>query len=262
MASKHVDMEWITIPGGRVMLGQGGYLGESAWFAVESFVMARYPVTNAQYAPFIAAGGYTDRAWWTDRGWQIREKEGWTEPRFWTDRDWNRADSPVVGVSWYEALAFCRWLSAVTGRSEKAITLPTEQQWQRAAQGDSGQDEQGNPAVSGREFPWGNEGPDELRCNWNRAEDGTTPVTRYPDGASPFGVMDMSGNVWEWCLTGWESGRTDTEGGEPRILRGGSWSSDSPISLRAANRNASDPNARLSPAYRNYVTVGLRCASV
>ena len=127
------DMEWVTIPGGRVMLGQGGYLGESAWFAVESFVMARYPVTNAQYAPFIAAGGYTDRAWWTDRGWQIREKEGWTEPRFWTDRDWNRADYPVVGVSWYEALAFCRWLSAGSGR---AITLPTEQQWQRAAQGE------------------------------------------------------------------------------------------------------------------------------
>jgi formylglycine-generating enzyme required for sulfatase activity len=241
------DLQWIAIPGGRVTLEQGGYLAERASFDVAPFDVARYPVTNAQYAAFIAAGGYTDRAWWTDRGWLLSERERWTATRFWTDRAWTRPENPVVGVSWYEALAFCRWSSAVTGR---AITLPTEQQWQRAAQGDDG----------GREFPWGNDEPDELRCNWNRAEDGTTPVTRYSDGASPFGVMDMSGNVWEWCLTGWESGRTDPDGGEVRVLRGGSWSSDSPISLRAANRNASDPNARLSPAYRNHVTVGFRCA--
>jgi formylglycine-generating enzyme required for sulfatase activity len=239
------DMQWITIPGGCVTLGPGGYLADNAPFDVAPFDMARYPVTNAQYAVFIAAGGYAERAWWTDRGWQLRERENWTAARFWTDRAWTREDNPVVGMSWYEARAFCRWLSALTGRT---VTLPTEQQWQRAAQGDDG-----------REFPWGGDDPDELRCNWNRAEDGTTPVNRYPDGASPFGVMDMSGNVWEWCLTGWESGRTDPDGGEVRVLRGGSWSSDSPISLRAANRNASDPNARLSPAYRNYVTVGFRC---
>jgi formylglycine-generating enzyme required for sulfatase activity len=243
-----LDMEWTPIPGGQVTLGQGGYLMDRATFALEPFVMTRFPVTNAQYAAFIAAGGYAERMWWTERGWQMRERENWTEARFWTDRDWNQADCPVVGVCWYEALAFCRWLSTQTGR---AITLPTEQQWQRAAQGDDG-----------REFPWGNDEPDELRCNWNRVEDGTTPVTRYPDGVSPFGVMDMSGNVWEWCLTGWESGRTDDEGRELRVLRGGSWSSDSPISLRAANRNASDPNARLSPAYRNHVTVGFRCVNV
>ena len=243
-----LDMEWTPIPGGQVMLGEGGYLTNPATFALETFVMTRFPVTNAQYAAFIAAGGYEERGWWTARGWQIRERENWTETRFWTDRDWNQADCPVVGVSWYEALAFCRWLSARLGYE---VSLPTEQQWQRAAQGDDG-----------REFPWGNNEPDELRCNWNRVEDGTTPVTHYPDGVSPFGVMDMSGNVWEWCLTGWESGRTDEEGREARVLRGGSWSSDSPISLRAANRNASDPNARLSPAYRNHVTVGFRCVSV
>lgn len=211
---------WIAIPGGEIALEAGGYLARPARIAVEPFAIARYPVTNAQYTPFVAAGGYTHRAWWPDDGWALRERHGWAEPRYWDDPGWNRPDHPVVGVSLYEAMAFCRWLSAQSG---ERITLPTEGQWQRAAQGDDG-----------REFPWGDEGPDETRCNWNRSVDETTPVTRYPGGASPYGVMDMSGNVWEWCLTGWSGGQGNGDRREPRLLRGGSWSSDSPISLRAA----------------------------
>ena len=238
--------DWVGIPGGQVILVEGGYLSHATLFNVEPFAIARYPVTNAQYARFIEASGYSNRAWWTSEGWALREKEGWTEPRFWRDRDWNRPDCPVVGVSRYEALAFCRWLREVSGRP---VTLPTEQQWQRAAQGDDG-----------RQYPWGNEEPDETLCNWNRNIDETTPVTRYPAGASPYGVMDMSGNVWEWCLTGWNSGTATLTGSEPRLLRGGSWSSDSPLSLRVTNRSGKDPNTRLAPGYRNHVTVGFRCA--
>lgn len=234
-------MTWVEIPGGPVMLEKGGYLSQPAVFEVAPFAIAKYPVTNAQYAGFVEAGGYTNRAWWLDDGWKRREREVWAEPRYWRDRDWNAPDHPVVGVSWYEALAFCRWLG-------EAITLPTEQQWQRAAQGDDG-----------REYPWGNEAPNKALCNWNRDIDETTPVTQYPDGASPYGVMDMCGNVWEWCRTGWDSGTATPDGDEGRILRGGSWSSDSLLSLQAANRSGGDPNTRLAPGYRNHVTVGFRC---
>ncbi len=244
MAKDFIAHEWIEIPGGPVTLAEGGYLSQPTTFDVAPFAMARYPVTNAQYAAFVAAGGYQNPAWWVDAGWALREKERWTEPRYWQDLDWNRPDCPVVGVSWYEALAFCRWLGQATG---VFITLPTEQQWQRAAQGDDG-----------REYPWGNADPTESLCNWNRNVDETTPVTRYPAGASPYGVMDMSGNVWEWCLTEWESGTADPNGRGPRLLRGGSWSSDSPLSLRAANRSWKDPNIRLTPGYRHHVTVGFR----
>lgn len=235
--------EWVTIPGGKVTLEAGGYLDTVTTFELTPFFISKYPVTNAQFALFIEAGGYTNRTWWTDEGWKIKQNE--IEPRYWQNRDWNKPNYPVVGVSWFEALAFCQWLSAIT---DQVITLPSEQQWQRAAQGDDG-----------REFPWGNDEPNEIYCNWNRYLDKTTPVTEYPDGASQYGVMDMSGNVWEWCLTGWDSGLTLPDGREARILRGGSWSSDSPLSLNAANRNPKDPNNRLSPSYRNHVTVGFRC---
>ncbi len=236
---------WITIPAGSVKLEAGGYLLEPATFEVEAFAISRCPVTNTDFAAFIEAGGYENRAWWTARGWQLKERYGWVEPRHWYSGEWNRPEYPIVGVSLYEALAYCEWVGAATGQ---AITIPTEQQWQRAAQGDDG-----------REYPWGDEAPADHLCNWNRNVDETTPVTQYAEGASPYGVLDMSGNVWEWCLTGWESGAADPASREAHVLRGGSWSSDSPISLRAAHRSPKDPNARLDPGYRNHVTVGFRC---
>src|SRR5688572_23587970 len=107
--------------------------GTSQVFHVDAFEMAKYPLTNAQFAVFIAAGGYRQRRWWTDEGWQFKEQREWTAPLFWRDARWNKPDYPVVGVSWYEAVAYCRWLSAIT---REKITLPSEQQWQHAAQGD------------------------------------------------------------------------------------------------------------------------------
>jgi formylglycine-generating enzyme required for sulfatase activity len=181
---------------------------------VPAFCIAKYPITNAQFAQFIEAGGYAERQWWTDSGLRLRESKNWTEPRYWQDDKWNGADQPVVGVSWYEAVAFCRWLSDATG---EAITLPTEQQWQRAAQGDDG-----------REYPWGNTW-DKSRCNTDESGIGkTTPVTQYAGkGDSPFGVVDMAGNVWEWCLTDYATGAVDVAAdAEPRVLRGGAWSDD------------------------------------
>lgn len=241
-------MQWQAIPAGQVILKEGGYLSETTPFEVTPFAMSRFPVTNEDYGHFIAAAGYSTRTWWCDQGWAIKEKRQWTEPHHWQSRTWNQPDYPVVGVSWYEAMAYCRWLSTMTGQS---ITLPTEQQWQRAAQGD---DE--------RHYPWGNADPDARLCNWNRNMDETTPVAYYRAGVSPHGVMDLCGNVWEWCLTSWESGTTEGREDEHRLVRGGCWSSDSLMSLRAANRSRLDPNTHLLPAQRHHVTVGFRCVNL
>jgi len=127
--------EWIDIPAGTVTLEPGGYLPAPTTFRVEPFAIARYPVTNELYARFIEAGGYNHQEWWCGQGWRMRERQGWTEPRYWDSPHWTRPDCPVVGVSWFEAMAFCRWWGSVLNRT---ITLPTEQQWQRAAQGDDG----------------------------------------------------------------------------------------------------------------------------
>ena len=205
--------EWIEIPG-------------------KGFSIAKYPLTNAQFARFIEAGGYNEQRFWTEAGWQQRQQDSWTEPRYWQDSKWNGAEQPVVGVSWYEAIAFCQWLGEMTGEN---ITLPTEVQWQYAAQGDDG-----------RKYPWG-DGWDCQRCN-NSVKpcqsDRTTPVRQYEGkGDSPFGVVDMAGNVWEWCRTDYESGSNEIEGGNMRVLRGGSCLSTNSGLFRCANRG------RLTPYY-------------
>jgi formylglycine-generating enzyme required for sulfatase activity len=146
------SFEWITIPAGQVELdGQGKV-------ELDTFQISKYPLTNAQYAKFVEAGGYHDQQWWTDDGWETCKQGldfdaqtaswkstsgGWIQPRFWHDTFRNGAAHAVVGVSWFEALAFCKWASAMTGYK---ILLPTEMQWQRAAQGDDG-----------RRYPWGND---------------------------------------------------------------------------------------------------------
>lgn len=239
------ELLWTEIPGGQVTLLAGGYLPAPTTFHIEPFAIMTYPVTNRQFAAFIHAGGYAQDEWWTEHGRLLRNQQGWTKPHHWHNHDRTQPHHPVVGVSWYEALAYCRWLSAELGQT---ITLPTEQQWQRAAQGDDG-----------RVYPWGNEEPNDHLCNWQRNVDETTAVDHFPAGASPYGVMDMCGNVWEWCLSGAETGTTETAVKEKRLLRGGAWSSDSPLSLRVTNRNGIDPNTSLRAADRHHTTVGFRC---
>jgi len=207
------DLHWINIPAGKVTLEgkKGSYIpeGQKQTFDVSAFAIAKYPVTNKQYAEYVRETG--------------------KEPGYWTNSKFNEPMQPVVGVSWFDAIAFCDWLSEKTGEK---ISLPTEQQWQRAAQGDDD-----------RVYPWGNLW-DVSRCN--NQDSGnyyTTPVTAYEGkGDSPYGVVDMSGNIWEWCLTAWKTG--DNHIGETnvsRVLRGGSfrYSADK---LRSANRNGNLPD--------------------
>ncbi len=246
--------EWITIPAGQVTLVSEkvwakNYVpeGKSQTFSVAQFAIARYPLTNAQYRPFIEAGGYDNQQWWTAAGWEARGKgwewdgewketgNPWTQPRFWMDATSNGDEQPVVGVSWYEAVAYCNWLSAATGES---IRLPSEQEWQRAAQGDDG-----------RDYPWGKKW-DASRCNNNVDGKGigrTTPVRQYQGkGDSPFGVVDMAGNVWEWCATAYESGSNDVNGTDVRVLRGGSWFITNTERFRCVVRDWVNPHGRVN----------------
>jgi formylglycine-generating enzyme required for sulfatase activity len=199
-------LEWIDIPAGEVKI-------EGKPYHVDAFQIAKYPVTVHQFEYFVNYNEYKIRENWTTAGLEWRNENGIALPEFWNNSEWHISTHPVVGVSWYEALAFCWWLRE---KIHLKVTLPTEEQWQRAAQGDDG-----------RKFPWGM-GFDNNRANTE--ESGirkTTPVDKYSAGASPFGVMDMSGNVYEWCLNQWddiESGSPSIVGNARRSVRGGNWS--------------------------------------
>ncbi len=218
--------------------------------SLPDYWIGKTPITNAQFRPFVEGDGYTNQAYWTAAGWQWREGEKLVKPLYWDDAKWNGADYPVIGVSWFEAVAYCRWLSAQTGIT---FCLPSEAEWEKAARG-----------ADGRIYPWGN--PWETgRCNSEEANiQGTTPVGQYPSGASPYGALDMAGNVWEWCATKWgkpyphqvedEWQAVYVEADQNRVLRGGSWYVDRTF-VRGASRLNLNPRDR-------YNFKGLRIAQL
>ncbi|MBP8059757.1 MAG: SUMF1/EgtB/PvdO family nonheme iron enzyme [Chloroflexi bacterium] len=240
-------LNWCWIPGGPFQMGGEQYDREKPIHEVpvDGFWLARYPVTNEQYRQFIKAGGYKEKRWWTDAGWDVRQQQAWAESRYGQDAKWNGAQQPVVGVSWYEAMAFCAWAAEVTG---ERIRLPTEAEWEKAAR---------DP--DGRPFPWGEAEPDEKLCNFYRKVGQTTPVGQYsPLGDSPYGVADMAGNVWDWTAEWFKpypgNNKPDEAYGETyRVVRGGSWYYDRDL-VRSANRHGITPDVR-------YNNVGFRCAS-
>jgi formylglycine-generating enzyme required for sulfatase activity len=160
------------------------------------FHIARYLVTNAEYARFIAAGGYENRQWWTENGWQYRQKQGWTAPRYWHNSQFHNPSQPVVGISWYEATAYCHWLT-MQGYTQgwlplnHEIRLPTSLEWERAAR-----------HIDWRPYPWAQDEPTPERANYKATGIGRpSPVGCFPAGAAACGAQDMAGNVWEWLAT-------------------------------------------------------------
>ena len=228
-------LQWRQIPHGSVTIasiaGADEDFGEMTE-QVDSFVMSKYPVTNAQFAIFAAAAdGYKNPRWWAFSQHAKRffaAKAGPVESRFAGD------SLPRENVNWYEAMAFANWLGA---QLRMQITLPTVAQWQRAAKGDDD-----------RYFPWGDD-YDEDRCN--TVETGlkqTTPVDRYHKGASPYGVYDMAGNIWEWTLNSAEA--TDAGRDQRRAVAGGSF-------VSSCDRAQTSMRYYLEPRVR-YSSIGIR----
>jgi formylglycine-generating enzyme required for sulfatase activity len=227
-------LEWCEVPAGvlHIVEGKNGH-SQQMKLPVEVFYMSKYPLTNAQFQLFAdEPNGFANPRWWDfspfARSWRM-ENPGPVPSQFQGD------DRPRENVTWYEAMAYCYWLSDKLGMK---ISLPTRQQWQRAAMGDDG-----------RCYPWGNDF-DLSKCNTRESRiRQTTMVMRYPSGASPFGVQDMAGNVWEWCLNGnYED--CDVTTNASRAVQGGSY-------ISAHERAQANFHFVLSPEY-HYGSIGFR----
>jgi formylglycine-generating enzyme required for sulfatase activity len=201
------DIAWVEIPAGEFLMGEQ----RQPVSIPRRYRISKYPVTVMQYQAFVAAGGYAEegRRYWTEAGWAWKQSPSIEGPEDHTPV-FQTANHPRVGVSWYEAVAFGRWLGERLGLQ---VSLPTEAQWERAAR-----------HTDGREYPWGEWNEEEVRCNTPEAGIGhTSAVGMFPAGDAVSGAADMAGNVWEWCRTKYDRpGDDNLEGVDARVLRGGS----------------------------------------
>jgi formylglycine-generating enzyme required for sulfatase activity len=230
--------EMLLVPGGPFQLG-----AHRRTVYIDRFYLARYPVTNRQFATFVERTGYhpTDEE---AKRFLAHFRNGKYLPEL--------ADHPVVFVSWLDARAYCRWA---------ARRLPTEAEWEKAARG-----------PDGNKYPWGRDEPSAEYANFGQAraksypvsgEGGTSAVGAFPRSASPYGMEGMAGNVFEWCedlddVAFYTHGpdrnprNTINAGSAPHVIRGGCWRYDA-RSLRTFARASFQPTFRLD-------TVGFRVA--
>jgi formylglycine-generating enzyme required for sulfatase activity len=238
------EPEMILVPAGEFLMGSDPQQDEDAFdheqpqhrLFLPDYLLAKTLVTQAQYREFVRATGH-------------EAPHGWTNG----DPPPDKADHPVVYVSWYDARDYCQWLSQVTGKDYR---LPNEAEWEKGAR-----------SIDARIYPWGNQW-DATRCNSYESRLGkTTPVGAYPQGASPYGLLDMAGNVVEWTRSLWgknkenpdyrypyrpTDGRENTDAGreEFRVWRGGAFD-DALRLVRCAARGRFDP-------YYGYFSIGFR----
>lgn len=203
---------------------------------VDAFYIDTHEVTNAQFKEFIWADGYNTREYWTKAGWDFIQKKrvhylyGNEKLVYRIDKPLGikgnsvstEPDHPIIGVSWYEAAAYAKWAGK---------RLPTEAEWEKAARG-----------TDARIYPWGNKF-DFTKLHYFPHHEKLMSVGSFPEGRSPYGVLDMAGSVSEWCA--------DSDK-EKKIVRGGGWNATR-LQLRCVHREAH------LPTYR-YYNLGFRCA--
>ena len=178
------NVEYILIPGGTFTFSVTKKPEKT-----DNFYLAKFVVTNRLYRRFV-------------------ELTGHRKPPYWDNDKFSSDDQPVVTVSWDDAVAYCKWLTEINKQGQK-FRLPTEQEWEWAA------------GRGKRKYPWGDDPPDHNLANYDNKIGYTTPVGNYPAGATPDGLMDMGGNVWEWTETVYEGDK------DWRVLRGGSFADGS-----------------------------------
>jgi gamma-glutamyl hercynylcysteine S-oxide synthase len=204
--SQRLNAEEITPPSNMARVSAGPFKrGNGQTVSLDAFSIDVYEVTNAQYQRFLEAGGYETQDYWSAEGWRwIQEKER-RQPSYWGNEQLHQPEQPVVGVTWYEADAYCRWAGKV---------LPEELQWDKACRG-----------TDGRKFPWGDAPLAAAAETQSPSVDPaayTAPalVGSRPETQSPYGVHDLVGNVLEWTAT--------SRDGQGIVLMGGSGESMSP----------------------------------
>lgn len=234
--------DMVLIPGGEFIMGSNEvdreakamqYGSRKPWFAnekpehkvfLDDFYIDKTEVTNKQYKEFIDATGHRTPPDWTGGAYQEK-----------------LADNPVVFVNWFDAEAYCKW------RNKR---LPTEAEWEKAARG-----------TDGRVFPWGNEF-DIKKVNTMGEFGGTTPVGFFPDGKSPYGLLDMAGNVQEWT-SDWYKPYQNNDFNDPdygekfKVVRGGGWGGMGHYTLQVYVRS---DFRNIAPPEGTYNDAGLRCA--
>jgi formylglycine-generating enzyme required for sulfatase activity len=234
-------LELVRVPAGEFLMGSDKAKDKNAWddeipqhwVYLDEYLIGKYPVTVAQFAAFARATGYKTTAdemgsAWVYAGgtWEAVKGANWQHPRGPKSDVTHKQDHPVTCVSWDDAVAFCRWLSEASGRD---VQLPTEAQWEKAARWDERR-------RHARIWPWGDDPPDQRRCNFDMNVKDTTPVGRYsPLGDSPYGCADIAGNVWEWCADWYDEKEYERRAGKEvrnpagpsqgtyRVLRGGAF---------------------------------------
>ncbi|MEE8143660.1 MAG: SUMF1/EgtB/PvdO family nonheme iron enzyme, partial [Planctomycetota bacterium] len=260
-ASSASFCEDAEIPGGTFWLGatedEPFVFDNEKWahpVQVQPFVISRTPVSQEQFAEFVAAGGYGRQELWSRSGWQWRQEHEAEQPVYWrrgADGNWARrcfdewvpleAQRPVLHVNWHEAQAYCRWSKR---------RLPTEVEWEVAA---AAEPESGELPRNKRRYPWGESFPEQGCANLDSQVRGCIEVDALGDGDSAFGCRQLLGNVWEWTESdffpypGFEPGAyrefSKPWFGTHKVLRGGCWATRSRM-LRNTLRNFYTPNRR------------------
>jgi formylglycine-generating enzyme required for sulfatase activity/uncharacterized caspase-like protein len=223
-------MTLLYVPAGEFTMGsENGESDEQPEDQVylDAYWIDQIEVTNAMYEECVTDGGCTSPS----------STSSWTRDNYYGNSEFK--DYPVIYVDWDQANAYCSWADR---------RLPTEAEWEKAARGE-------NAFI----YPWGNDAPNNNLLNYNSALGDTTEVSNYPNGASPYGALDMAGNVWEWVSSLYqpypydaEDGRENLNSTDARVLRGGTWRDVDSV-VRSADRFRGGPTSSF-----NYV--GFRCA--
>ena len=248
-------MAMVYVPDGSFMMGSNsGNEDEAPVHSVylDAFWIDQYEVTNAQFRAFINATGYQTSveikgtSWlFTDTGWEETTGVDWQHPYGPNTNLDGRDDHPVVHISLDDAVSYCAWAGA---------SLPTEAQWEKAARG-----------TDQRLYPWGNAEPTCALANYSECVLDSVVVGSYPDGASPYGALDMAGNAWEWVRDIYDAGYysvsaeqnpTGPTSGDRYVLRGGSHGYNVEFLSTSARINYVPNDAWYSTGFRCVVPVG------